>query len=107
MEHSSIPHTIHDLFNLKSDYLNKRDEEASPFLWDDLILDEMRNDCPETLPSPPSFEEEPLKISSEKLNGTPKTEAWVMGTILVKDGILSKEIYKVIIDNIHTDEGAI
>ncbi|KRX01261.1 hypothetical protein PPERSA_11708 [Pseudocohnilembus persalinus] len=110
MEHAAVPHTVHDIFNLKSDYLNKRDEEAGAFIWDDLILDEMREDCPEELPSPPSFDEEPLKISQAKINGTPKTEAWVMGTILVKEGMLGKEMqekYKVIIDNIHTDAEAI
>lgn len=67
----------------------------------------MRTDCPKELPNPPSFEEIPLKISSTQLNGTPKSEVYYLGTLLVKEGLLSKEIYKAIIGLIHTDADAI
>lgn len=102
LEHASIPHTVKDIFNLKSDYLNIRDKEANPFITDDLILDEMRDDCITGLPEPPSFLKEPLHINNI-VTSNPTSEAFVMGTILVKDGYLSKEIYESIIKTVHTD----
>lgn len=38
---------------MKAGYLNNREAEANTFIRDDLILDEMRTDCPEKLPEVP------------------------------------------------------
>ena len=50
-ELSSIPATIHNLFNL-SLFLTKRDEWAGSF--DELLLDAPRDDAPMHLPDPPA-----------------------------------------------------
>ncbi|KAK7301765.1 hypothetical protein RJT34_12639 [Clitoria ternatea] len=49
-EHSSIPATVKKLFNLKSNFLTKRDAWAGTFEKYFYIRDTPRNDCPETLP---------------------------------------------------------
>jgi hypothetical protein len=59
-EHSSIPATLKTFLNLSSPFLNPRDANANVFLYEDILLDEMRTDCPKTLPDVfPSFEEVP------------------------------------------------
>jgi hypothetical protein len=59
-EHSSIPATLKTFFNLSSPFLNFRDADANVFLSEDILLDEMRTDCPKTLPEVfPSFKEMP------------------------------------------------
>lgn len=57
-----MPATIKEIFNLKSDYLTLRDKNANKFISEDELLDEIRTDCPMTLPNPPSFEIEPRKM---------------------------------------------
>ncbi|KAJ4979175.1 hypothetical protein NE237_009955 [Protea cynaroides] len=47
-EHSSIPATVKKLFNLKSDFLTKRDAWAGTF--ENYFRDTPRTDCPEKLP---------------------------------------------------------
>ncbi|XP_027337768.1 non-specific phospholipase C1 [Abrus precatorius] len=49
-EHSSIPATVKKLFNLKSNFLTKRDAWAGTFEKYFNIRDTPRDDCPETLP---------------------------------------------------------
>ncbi|CAL0335003.1 unnamed protein product [Lupinus luteus] len=49
-EHSSIPATVKKLFNLKSNFLTKRDAWAGTFEKYFSIRDTPRDDCPETLP---------------------------------------------------------
>ncbi|KAL2332952.1 hypothetical protein Fmac_014165 [Flemingia macrophylla] len=49
-EHSSIPATVKKLFNLKSNFLTKRDAWAGTFEKYFYIRDTPRDDCPETLP---------------------------------------------------------
>lgn len=49
-EHSSIPATVKKLFNLKSNFLTKRDAWAGTFEHYLKLRDSPRNDCPETLP---------------------------------------------------------
>jgi phospholipase C len=49
-EHSSIPATVKKLFNLKSNFLTKRDAWAGSFEKYFYLRDTPRNDCPETLP---------------------------------------------------------
>lgn len=59
-DHSSIPATIKSFLNLSSPFLNARDEDAHIFLYEELLLKEMRTDCPTRLPNVfPSFEEMP------------------------------------------------
>eukprot|EP00271_Cylindrocystis_brebissonii_P016900 TRINITY_DN4189_c0_g2_i1.p1 TRINITY_DN4189_c0_g2~~TRINITY_DN4189_c0_g2_i1.p1 ORF type:complete len:492 (-),score=68.75 TRINITY_DN4189_c0_g2_i1:437-1762(-) len=52
-EHSSVPATLKKLFNLKADFLTKRDEWAGTFEHIVMERDSPRTDCPEELPSPP------------------------------------------------------
>ncbi|KAL5580760.1 hypothetical protein UlMin_013202 [Ulmus minor] len=49
-EHSSIPATVKKLFNLKSNFLTKRDAWAGTFEKIFQIRNTPRDDCPETLP---------------------------------------------------------
>ncbi|CBI15963.3 unnamed protein product, partial [Vitis vinifera] len=49
-EHSSIPATVKKLFNLKSNFLTKRDAWAGTFENYFYFRDTPRDDCPETLP---------------------------------------------------------
>ncbi|ONK77823.1 uncharacterized protein A4U43_C02F11100 [Asparagus officinalis] len=49
-EHSSIPATIKNIFNLKSNFLTKRDAWAGTFEHIFSELDSPRTDCPESLP---------------------------------------------------------
>ncbi|KAI9091598.1 hypothetical protein K1719_028041 [Acacia pycnantha] len=49
-EHSSIPATVKKLFNLKSNFLTKRDAWAGTFEKYFHIRDTPRDDCPERLP---------------------------------------------------------
>ncbi|KAJ7959798.1 Non-specific phospholipase [Quillaja saponaria] len=49
-EHSSIPATVKKLFNLRSNFLTKRDAWAGTFEKYFYIRDTPRDDCPETLP---------------------------------------------------------
>ncbi|CAJ1960357.1 unnamed protein product [Sphenostylis stenocarpa] len=49
-EHSSIPATVKKLFNLKSNFLTKRDAWAGTFEKYFQVRDTPRDDCPETLP---------------------------------------------------------
>lgn len=49
-EHSSIPATVKKLFNLKSNFLTKRDSWAGTFESYFYLRDTPRDDCPETLP---------------------------------------------------------
>ncbi|KAF8018822.1 hypothetical protein BT93_H3658 [Corymbia citriodora subsp. variegata] len=49
-EHSSIPATVKKLFNLKSNFLTKRDAWAGTFERYFYLRDTPRDDCPETLP---------------------------------------------------------
>nr|DAD26698.1 TPA_asm: hypothetical protein HUJ06_028166 [Nelumbo nucifera] len=49
-EHSSIPATVKKLFNLKSNFLTKRDAWAGSFENYFHLRDTPRTDCPETLP---------------------------------------------------------
>ncbi|XP_059660860.1 non-specific phospholipase C1 [Cornus florida] len=49
-EHSSIPATVKKLFNLKSNFLTKRDAWAGTFENYFYLRDTPRDDCPETLP---------------------------------------------------------
>ncbi|KAK7305385.1 hypothetical protein VNO77_43290 [Canavalia gladiata] len=49
-EHSSIPATVKKLFNLKSNFLTKRDAWAGTFEKYFYMRDTPRDDCPETLP---------------------------------------------------------
>lgn len=49
-EHSSIPATVKKLFNLKSNFLTKRDAWAGTFENYFKLRDTPRDDCPETLP---------------------------------------------------------
>jgi len=55
-ELSSIPATVHNVFNLSS-YLTLRDQSAYPLnsIWENTPLTEPRTDCPMTLPTPPMF----------------------------------------------------
>ncbi|KAK9727143.1 hypothetical protein RND81_05G261000 [Saponaria officinalis] len=49
-EHSSIPATVKKLFNLKSNFLTKRDAWAGTFEKYFYLRDTPRDDCPEKLP---------------------------------------------------------
>lgn len=49
-EHSSVPATVKKLFNLKSNFLTKRDAWAGTFESYFNLRDTPRNDCPEKLP---------------------------------------------------------
>ncbi|PIN05552.1 Phospholipase C [Handroanthus impetiginosus] len=49
-EHSSIPATVKKLFNLKSNFLTKRDAWAGTFEKYFSLRETPRDDCPETLP---------------------------------------------------------
>ncbi|CAK7331254.1 unnamed protein product [Dovyalis caffra] len=49
-EHSSIPATVKKLFNLKSNFLTRRDAWAGSFENYFSLRDTPRDDCPETLP---------------------------------------------------------
>ncbi|GAV89902.1 LOW QUALITY PROTEIN: Phosphoesterase domain-containing protein, partial [Cephalotus follicularis] len=49
-EHSSIPATVKKLFNLRSNFLTKRDAWAGTFENYFYLRDTPRDDCPETLP---------------------------------------------------------
>ncbi|EMS48359.1 Non-hemolytic phospholipase C [Triticum urartu] len=60
-EHSSIPATIKKIFNLRSDFLTKRDEWAGTFEHIFTQLDQPRTDCPETLPEVPFERTTPTK----------------------------------------------
>eukprot|EP01018_Ginkgo_biloba_P016386 Gb_13225 [translate_table: standard] len=73
-EHSSLPATVKKLFNLKSDFLSKRDAWAGSFESYFYIRDTPRTDCPETLPSPvkslrptPTYEDKKLTEFQEEL----------------------------------------
>lgn len=52
-EHSSVPATVKKMFNLKSDFLTRRDKWAATFEHVFMERDSPRTDCPEELPSPP------------------------------------------------------
>ncbi|XP_047331517.1 non-specific phospholipase C6-like [Impatiens glandulifera] len=54
-EHSSIPATIKKIFNLSSDFLNRRDAWAGTFEHVIGELNSPRTDCPERLPEPPAL----------------------------------------------------
>ncbi|KAH9302086.1 hypothetical protein KI387_013669 [Taxus chinensis] len=54
-EHSSIPATVKKMFNLKSDFLTKRDAWAGTFETVVQARTTPRTDCPETLPEPPKI----------------------------------------------------
>jgi hypothetical protein len=59
-EHASIPATIKSFLNLSAPFLNERDANANVFLYEENLLNEMRADCPLTLPEVfPSFEDMP------------------------------------------------
>ncbi|OVA02674.1 Phosphoesterase [Macleaya cordata] len=49
-EHSSVPATVKKLFNLKSNFLTKRDAWAGSFEYYFYLRDTPRDDCPEKLP---------------------------------------------------------
>ncbi|KAF5727336.1 Phospholipase C 4 [Tripterygium wilfordii] len=49
-EHSSIPATVKKLFNLKTNFLTKRDAWAGTFEKYFYVRNSPRDDCPETLP---------------------------------------------------------
>lgn len=51
-EHSSVPATVKKIFNLKADFLTRRDAWAGTFESYLHIRDTPRTDCPETLPDP-------------------------------------------------------
>jgi phospholipase C len=51
-EHSSIPATVKKIFNLKSDFLTKRDAWAGTFEGILQLRDSPRTDCPDKLPTP-------------------------------------------------------
>ncbi|KAJ7566009.1 hypothetical protein O6H91_02G084600 [Diphasiastrum complanatum] len=53
-EHSSIPATVKKIFNLKADFLTKRDAWAGTFESVISARTTPRTDCPEVLPSPPA-----------------------------------------------------
>ncbi|KAJ7250916.1 hypothetical protein O6H91_02G084500 [Diphasiastrum complanatum] len=53
-EHSSIPATVKKIFNLKADFLTKRDAWAGTFESIISARTTPRTDCPEVLPSPPA-----------------------------------------------------
>ncbi|KAJ7566005.1 hypothetical protein O6H91_02G084400 [Diphasiastrum complanatum] len=53
-EHSSIPATVKKIFNLKADFLTKRDAWAGTFESIISTRTTPRTDCPEELPSPPT-----------------------------------------------------
>ncbi|CAM0871289.1 unnamed protein product [Alopecurus aequalis] len=63
-EHSSIPATIKKIFNLRSDFLTKRDEWAGTFEQIFTDLEGPRTDCPETLPEVPFVRTHPAKEHS-------------------------------------------
>ena len=54
-EHSSIPATVKKLFNLKSNFLTKRDAWAGTFENYFKLRDSPRDDCPGLLSSPGSL----------------------------------------------------
>jgi hypothetical protein len=59
-EHASVSATIKSFLNLSAPFLNERDANANIFLYEDLLLDQIRTDCPLTLPEVfPSFEDMP------------------------------------------------
>eukprot|EP00252_Welwitschia_mirabilis_P007117 TRINITY_DN1820_c0_g1_i1.p1 TRINITY_DN1820_c0_g1~~TRINITY_DN1820_c0_g1_i1.p1 ORF type:complete len:527 (+),score=96.67 TRINITY_DN1820_c0_g1_i1:397-1977(+) len=67
-EHSSVAATVKKLFNLKSDYLTKRDSWAGSFESYFYVRDKPRTDCPKKLPKPtkslrPTHTDENKKIS--------------------------------------------
>lgn len=67
-EHSSIPATVKKLFNLKSNFLTKRDAWAGTFEKYFKLRDTPRDDCPEKLPKVtvslrPSGAKEDAKLS--------------------------------------------
>ncbi|XP_057828371.2 non-specific phospholipase C1 [Cryptomeria japonica] len=64
-EHSSLPATVKKLFNLKSDFLTKRDAWAGSFESYFYIRDTPRTDCPETLPEPVKSSR-PVPIDEDK-----------------------------------------
>ncbi|XP_024534533.1 non-specific phospholipase C1 [Selaginella moellendorffii] len=90
-EHSSLAATIKKLFDLKSDFLTKRDAWAGTFESVVSGRSSPRTDCPETLPTPPwslrhravdedakltEFQEELVQLASQlngdhRLNGYP------------------------------------
>ncbi|GLJ30699.1 hypothetical protein SUGI_0608300 [Cryptomeria japonica] len=51
-EHSSIPATVKRIFNLKADFLTKRDAWAGTFEGILQLRESPRTDCPDTLPTP-------------------------------------------------------
>lgn len=51
-EHSSIPATVKKIFNLKADFLTKRDAWAGTFEGILQLRETPRTDCPVTLPEP-------------------------------------------------------
>ncbi|XP_057863288.1 non-specific phospholipase C2 [Cryptomeria japonica] len=51
-EHSSIPATVKKIFNLKADFLTKRDAWAGTFEGVLKLRESPRTDCPVTLPEP-------------------------------------------------------
>lgn len=54
-EHSSIPATVKKIFNLKSEFLTKRDAWAGTFEGVVQLRDSPRTDCPYELPIPPQL----------------------------------------------------
>eukprot|EP00253_Pinus_taeda_P000479 PITA_00479 len=54
-EHSSIPATVKKIFNLKSEFLTKRDAWAGTFESVLQLRDSPRTDCPDELPIPPQL----------------------------------------------------
>lgn len=59
-DHSTVPKTLKEMFNLKSDYLSERDKIVDPLFTHNEILDAPRKDCPKKLPEVPSFEKFPM-----------------------------------------------
>jgi len=55
-DHSSVPRTANDIFNLKAPYLGERAPTMPSYITMDELLDEPRKDCPMTLPDIPSLE---------------------------------------------------
>lgn len=67
-DHTSVPKTIKEIFNLKSDYLSERDKSMNSFVTREEILDKPRDDCPLELPDIPNLTERPLHINEHVRN---------------------------------------
>ncbi|KAG6590161.1 Non-specific phospholipase C2, partial [Cucurbita argyrosperma subsp. sororia] len=64
-EHSSIPATVKNIFNLPSPFLTKRDEWAGSFESIVQKLTSPRSDCPEQLPTPVKIRDSPANESAK------------------------------------------